>query len=185
MPEGLKTSSSLRRRLVLAAACLALAGAAGAALVTAISGGSFLISSTAVVSGGARSTGGGKVNVSAIGGHGTIMSGGAFTLYPGALASVRTASLNTALSHAYPTPFEPAKGHDRITFTRLPPEAVIRVYTVSGRLVKTLSKNDSTDSLIWRPVANEQGTSLVSGVYLFVVSQPGFPSKRGKLMILK
>lgn len=189
MPERLKplNASSRRRRrsLALTALLFALAGAAGAALVAAISGGSFLLSSTAVISGGTRSTGGQKVNVSAIGGHGTIMSGGAFTLFPGALASVRTASLDTARAHAYPTPFEPAKGHDRITFTRLPPETIIRVYTVSGRLVKTLSKNDSTDSIIWRPVANERGAPLASGVYLFVVSQPGFPSKRGKIMVLK
>ncbi len=175
----------LPRRLLLVLVCLALAGGAGAALVSAIAGGTFAITSSAVVSGGGRSTGGQFTNVSAVGGHGTVMSGGAYTLYPGALASVRTASLNADRAHAYPTPFMPSKGHDRITFTRLPAKAHIQVYTVGGRLVKSLSKDDTTDSLIWKPVANEQGAALASGVYLFAVTQPGIKIKRGRLMIVK
>lgn len=173
------------RRPALAALLLVLAGAAAAGLVAAIAGGTFAITSSAVTAGGARSAGGSKINVSAIGGHGTTMSGGTYTLFPGAVASVRPASLDTGRAHAYPTPFMPSQGHDRVTFTRLPAETTIRVYTVSGRLVKTLTKNDSTDSFIWKPVANERGTPLASGVYLFVVSSPGVGSKRGKLMVVK
>lgn len=173
------------KRLLLAVLCVACAGAAAAGLVAAISGGTLAVTSSAVLSGGIRSTGGAKVNVSAIGGHGTAMSGGALSLFPGTLSSVRTASLDTGLSHAYPTPFKPSLGHDRITFTRLPAKAVIKIFTLSGRLVKTLSKDDSSDALIWRPVANEQGASLTSGVYLYTVIQPGFSSKRGKLMVLR
>lgn len=173
------------RGLLLAVASLALAGAAGAALVAAITGGTFAITSSAVVSGGTRSTGGQLVNISAVGGHGTTMSGGAYTLYPGALSSVRAASLDAARAHAYPTPYMPSRGHDRITFTRLPAKADIKVYTVSGRLVKSFVKNDTTDSLVWRPVANEQGAALTSGVYVFSVTQAGIAPKRGKLMIVK
>jgi len=52
-------------------------------------------------------------------------------------------------------------------------------------LVKTLSKSDSSDRLVWSPVANEQGSTLASGVYVFIVTQPGVSQKKGKIMIIR
>ncbi len=154
-------------------------------LASAISGGTFNIPVSAVSSGGVRSTGGALVNYSAIGGYGTVMTGGTLTMLPGTLSSVKAARLNLDAAHAYPTPYMPSKGHDRITFTDLPPLVSIKVFALSGRLVKSLEKNDSTDKLIWMPVANDQGSALASGVYLFSLSQPGKPKRQGKIMIIR
>lgn len=151
----------------------------------AIAGGTLNLPSSAVVTGGLRSTGATLVNYSAIGGHGTLMSGGTMSLIPGPLASAKTARMNTSDSHAYPTPFMPSKGHDRITFSQLPALVTVKVFTLSGRLVKTLEKNDSTDSLVWRPVVNDQGAPLASGVYPFTVIQPGVSKRQGKVMVVK
>lgn len=173
----------MRHRLstfILAGLVLAAAG-----LAIALTGGSFNLPSTAILTGGDRTAGSGKVNVSAIGGYGTAMAGGSLTMVSGVLSSVKTARTGLGLAHAYPTPFTPSSGHDRITFTQMPARATIKIYTLSGRLVKELSKNDSTDSLIWRPVANEQGAPLASGVYPFTLIQPGIGTKQGKIMVIK
>lgn len=171
--------------LALAAAVLAAAGLAGPRLAAAISGASFNLPVSAVITGGLRSTGGSLINQSAVGGYGTAMTGGTLSLIPGTLASVKTARLDLETAHAYPTPFMPSKGHDRITFTGLPPHVTIQLYSLSGRKVKTLEKNDTTDSLIWTPVNNDQGAPLASGVYLFTVTWPGFSKKQGKIMIIR
>jgi hypothetical protein len=113
------------------------------------------------------------------------MSGGGLLLWPGVLAAVKTSAADTSFSHPFPTPFMPSQGHDRITFSSLPAEVVIRIYTLSGHLVKTFTKSDSSDRIVWMPVANEQGSTLASGVYLFVIKQPGVSEKKGKLMIIR
>lgn len=154
-------------------------------LATAATGGTFNIPVGGVISGGTRSTGGALVNYSSIGGYGTVMTGGTLTMMPGILPSVAGAKLNLDEAHAYPTPYMPSRGHTKITFTDLPALVTIQVFSLSGRLVKTLMKNDSTDSLVWSPVANNQGSALASGVYLFTITQPGFTKRRGKLMVIR
>lgn len=177
----------IRRRLALAAAAAALTllALAGPRLASAISGGTLNLPVAAVVAGGLRSTGGSLVNYSAIGGYGQAMTGGTLTMIPGPLAAARAARLNLDGAHAYPTPFMPSRGHTKITFTSLPARATIQVFTISGRLAKTLVKDDSTDSLVWSPVANEQGSPLASGVYVFTIVQSGGTRRSGKLMIIR
>ncbi|MBI5241050.1 MAG: hypothetical protein HY926_11305 [Elusimicrobia bacterium] len=113
------------------------------------------------------------------------MSGGGLQLWPGVVAAVRGAAIDASAAHAFPSPFMPSQGHTKITFSSLPPNVVIRIYTLSGHLVKTLSKSDPSDRLDWNPVANDQGTPLASGVYQFIVTQPGLSKKKGRLMIIK
>lgn len=180
---GLLERRNMKHRLttfILAGLALAAAG-----LAIALTGGSFNLPSTAILTGGDRTAGGGKVNVSAIGGYGTAMAGGTLTMTSGTLASVKTARTDLSLAHVYPTPFMPSSGHDRITFTQLPVRVVIKIYTISGRLVRTLDKDDSADSFVWFPVTNEQGAPLASGVYPFTLAQPGIGTKRGKIMVIK
>lgn len=154
-------------------------------LASAATGGTFNIPVGGVISGGTRSTGGSLVSYSSIGGYGTVMTGGTLTMMPGILPSVAGAKLNLDEAHAYPTPYMPSRGHTKITFTDLPPLVTIQIFSLSGRLVKTLMKNDSTDSLVWSPVSNNQGSPIASGVYLFTITQPGFNRRQGKLMVIR
>jgi len=116
----------------------------------------------------------------------SAMSGGTLTLTPGLIGSQVSAQNALGAAHAFPTPFKPSLGHDRITFRGLTTNAEIRIYTVSGELVRTLSKNDpSTSDLIWRPVANSAGQPLASGVYLYVVTGDDSTKAKGKIMVIK
>jgi hypothetical protein len=176
------------RRILRAVGGALLAGAAlavGAAAWAQLAGGNLLLSAVSVIAGGTVTTGGSLHLYSAIGGHGLPMSGGGYSLMPGTLSAVKTARPDTSLAHCYPTPFVPSRGDTRITFSDLPSEAQIEIFTVGGRLVKTLYKNDTTDSLVWEPVTNEDGEPLASGVYPFIVIQAGISKKHGKLMIVK
>lgn len=173
------------RRAGVLSAHLAAALAAVAALAAPIAGGNLAVPISAILTGGGASSGGALRNVSAIGGNAAAMQGGTLSVTPGVLAGPRAASLSVESAHAYPTPYMPSRGHDRVTFTRLPVEATIKVFTLSGRLIKTLSKNDSTDALVWMPVSDDRGSSLASGVYLFTIIHPGLGSRKGKLMIIK
>ncbi|MDE2490059.1 MAG: T9SS type A sorting domain-containing protein, partial [Elusimicrobia bacterium] len=165
----------------LAAAALAAAAAVCAQLV----GGALKLSAVAVVAGGSTTTGGTMHMISSIGGHGVPMSGGGYSLMPGTLSAVKTARPDASLAHCYPTPFVPSRGDSRITFSDLPAQAKIVIYTIAGRVVKTLYKDDTTDSLVWDPVASESGEQIASGVYPFVVIQSNRVTKRGKLMVVK
>ena len=99
------------------------------------------------------------------------------------LVTFETAKSDLSLAHAYPVPFKPSAGHTKITFTNLTGYARIRIYTISGELVRTLSKADSDDSLDW-DVRNTQGAEVDSGVYLYIIEGTGTP-KKGKLMVIR
>lgn len=173
-----------KRPLLVVGAVLACAASA-AAWVTALSGGDFSVPVTAFLAGSGTASAGAFTHTYAIGGSAAQMQGGGYTLTPGPLGAQVAARQTLDDAHAFPTPFIPARGHNKITFTALTAQATVRVYTLSGRLVKTLTKNDGLDFLVWSPVVNDSGEPLASGVYLFVVSHPGGIPKKGKLMIVK
>lgn len=59
-----------------------------------------------------------------------------------------------------------------ITFTNLPEEVTIKIYTLSGNLVKTLTENDKstiTSPFIEWDLRNESGNRVGDGVYLALV----------------
>lgn len=171
------------RRLLLAAAGLcALAGGA-----LALSGGGFSILGLTFNAGGwsVFPSGGGFEAASSIAaGQVTRMQGGGFTVTPGPGSGTSTAR-NLGAAYAYPVPFKPSLGHSEIVFAELTPRATIKVFTLSGELVKTLTKEGASSQLVWRPVANEAGQGLASGVYFYVIEAPEGHKKTGKLMIVK
>ncbi len=113
------------------------------------------------------------------------MSGGTLTLTPGLLGAPPAAAADNSAAHAFPVPFKPSLGQDRITFRALTANATVRIYTITGQLVQTLSKHDpTTQDLVWSPVANSAGQAVASGVYFFLVSGDGSRAS-GKLMIIR
>lgn len=137
--------------------------------------------------GGAVMTGGGFGMRASLGQNtGAAMSGGSLSLVSGFFGSRPAARLDLERIHAFPSPFRPAFGHDRITFRGTTTHAKIRIYTLSGWLVRTLEKNDSnTEDLVWMPVTNFAGQALASGVYTFIAEGDVPGNKIGKLMIIK
>lgn len=179
-----------RTALILsAAACLAAWRGPLSANVPMIGGG-FSAGPLVSLSGGAPASGG-VFSLSGVNMGGPSFSsgapgGGVFTLETGAAPAIvfyDSSSPDLSGAHCYPVPFKPAAGHTKITFTGLTQSARIRVYTLSGRLVRTLEKSGAGDTLDW-DVRNSAGEGLASGVYIFVVKSPS-QTASGKLMVIR
>ncbi|MBI5202467.1 MAG: T9SS type A sorting domain-containing protein [Elusimicrobia bacterium] len=117
---------------------------------------------------------------------GTGLSGGAFTMVSGIFGIRPSARLDLETLHVFPSPYRPSRGDDRITFRGTTTHTRIRIYTLSGWLVRTLEKNDSTtQDIVWQPVVNSAGQGMASGVYHYVAEGDEVGRKTGKLMIIK
>lgn len=89
---------------------------------------------------------------------------------------------NPATSYNNGNPDEPF-----VTFSNLPDEVTIKVYTLSGILIRTMTTQDKMSAtspfLRWN-LENESGLRVASGVYLAIVSSPGFGEKILKFSII-
>ncbi|PIU19122.1 MAG: hypothetical protein COT18_09085 [Elusimicrobia bacterium CG08_land_8_20_14_0_20_59_10] len=174
--------------LNFAAALLAAAHFASPAGAV-MNGGVFSVPVLAVLSGGLQSSGGAftvsGVNMGGPSFSSSNLSGGSFDLATGAAPAIiiiETARANLVSAHCYPVPFKPSAGHTSIIFTALTRLASVRIYTISGELVRSLEKNDLGETLEW-DVKNSQGRNVASGVYIFTVKS-GSQKASGKLMII-
>ncbi|RKY56660.1 MAG: hypothetical protein DRP96_10985 [Candidatus Neomarinimicrobiota bacterium] len=78
------------------------------------------------------------------------------------------------------------RGERRIDFVNLPTECTIRIYSVSGKLIKTL-KHSAAMSLgteSW-DLVSEDGLTVSYGIYVYHVDAPGIGSKVGKFALIK
>jgi hypothetical protein len=78
------------------------------------------------------------------------------------------------------------RGERKIYFIHLPKECTIRVYTMAGNLVQTLTHNSvlSDGQEPWNLVSKD-GMDIAFGVYVFHVDAPGIGTKTGKFAIIK
>ncbi|MCD4812338.1 T9SS type A sorting domain-containing protein [bacterium] len=84
----------------------------------------------------------------------------------------------------YPNPYRlDIKPEKEISFDRMPMEAEIRVYTITGSLVKTLYKNSNLRWIRW-DLKNEQGWHVASGVYIYIITSNG-QERKGKIAIIQ
>ena len=83
----------------------------------------------------------------------------------------------------YPNPFDPAKGHTKVTFEALTEEVTIRIFTLSGELVR---KVELPFQYCWDwDLRNEQNEEVARGVYLGVVTNAAGEKKVVKIAVLK
>ncbi|PKM98156.1 MAG: hypothetical protein CVU79_04900 [Elusimicrobia bacterium HGW-Elusimicrobia-3] len=80
---------------------------------------------------------------------------------------VRTAATNLAGVIVYPNPFYANRGQGFVTIDRLPANAKVRIYTLSGDKVWEGTAG-STGVIIWKGV-NKSGNLVASGIYLAVI----------------
>ena len=92
-------------------------------------------------------------------------------------------------------PFPTGRGERQVRFVNLPPRATVRIFTSSGRLVRTLQldqgDNDTltpgmllNGSLPW-DLLNEDRLEVSYGVYLYHVEAPGVGETTGTLALIK
>ena len=64
--------------------------------------------------------------------------------------------------------YETSQLDNRIKITNLPKESLIRIYTVSGTLIRTIKKSDELTSVDW-DLKNDHGIPIASGLYIIHV----------------
>lgn len=89
---------------------------------------------------------------------------------------------NTLSNYYSNTPDEPF-----VTFTNLPEEVTIKVYSLSGTLLRTLTiddKDSPTSPYLRWDLENESALRVASGMYLAIVSSPKYGDKVLKFAII-
>ena len=74
-----------------------------------------------------------------------------------------------------------------VTFTNLPEEVTIKIYTLSGSLIRTLTnfdKSSVTSPFLKWDLQNESGLRVASGLYIAIVSSQKFGEKILKFSII-
>jgi hypothetical protein len=87
----------------------------------------------------------------------------------------------------YPNPFKPNSGlgHEKIIIDGLTEDVKIRIFTISGRLVREW-EGSTAPSYKWEwDVRNDDGEDVVSGIYVYVVTADGKEKARGKLAVIR
>jgi len=82
----------------------------------------------------------------------------------------------------YPNPFNPKTAAGRaLKFDNLPPVSDIRIYTVTGELVRTFTA--VSGRILWDG-KNTTGADVVSGIYLYMVTLPNGEKITGKIYLI-
>jgi len=78
------------------------------------------------------------------------------------------------------------RGERRMDFIHLPTRCTIRIYNVTGALIKTLEKVTGTEdgTLSWNLIT-EDGMDLAYGLYIYHVDAPGIGEYIGKFAVIK
>ncbi|MBC8044624.1 MAG: T9SS type A sorting domain-containing protein, partial [Rhizobacter sp.] len=97
----------------------------------------------------------------------------------------------------YPNPYFGTHAYERkalerfITFNHLPEQATIKIFTLSGELVRTLTngdptfRTDPTSTLGKWNLRNREQVYVAAGMYIAYVDAPGLGTKVLKLAILQ
>lgn len=72
--------------------------------------------------------------------------------------------------------YEQSQLDTRIRITNLPQKVKIKIFTLSGHLVKTIDKDDPSTVIDWN-LQNTGGVPVASGVYIFHIDAPGIGEK--------
>jgi hypothetical protein len=79
--------------------------------------------------------------------------------------------------------WESSKYERKLQFTHLPDKCTIRVYTLSGDLVKSLDHTDGTGTADWN-MLSEDGLDIAPGVYMFRVESK-YGNRTGRFAVIK
>ncbi|HUL43674.1 MAG TPA: hypothetical protein VLY03_04900 [Bacteroidota bacterium] len=85
-----------------------------------------------------------------------------------------------------PPPTSVGRGDRRIFFIHLPKQCTIRIYTISGHLVQTITHSGTIDDgqEPWNLISKD-GMDIAFGVYVFQIDAPGVGTYVDKFAILK
>jgi predicted DNA-binding protein with PD1-like motif len=86
-------------------------------------------------------------------------------------------------AHPWPVPYRASQDVNGINFTNLSTYGTIKIFTLDGRLVKTMTF-DGVSTVTWNPVNSDSGDPVGSDVYLYMIEND---QQRvvGKLMVIR
>lgn len=102
-----------------------------------------------------------------------------------------TAAVNLKDIRVVPNPYfahysamvETGEGESVVEFQKIPDRCTIRIYTLAGDLVTTISHNDGTGAARW-DLLSERGLLVASGIYIYHVESP-YGEHLGRFAIIK
>lgn len=84
----------------------------------------------------------------------------------------------------YPNPYRgDFNRRNQIVFFNLPNRVLIRVYSLDGKLVREINKDDLGNRAVW-DLCNNRGKSVASGIYLYILKTDR-EQKTGKILLSK
>lgn len=94
----------------------------------------------------------------------------------------------TSLVHVFPNPFV-IGDHVSLTFSSMPPQSVVKIFSLSGQLIRTLKMATATQLVLWDG-KDRNGRYVSSGIYFYhVYSSSGassrFAPKTGKIAVIR
>jgi len=97
--------------------------------------------------------------------------------------TVTPVSVDLSGIRVYPNPWRSDQDSNQpyITFDTLPAGSTIKIFTVSGHLVQTLTPSGT--SITW-PLTNSSGDKVASGVYVYLITNQG-QKKTGQILVIK
>jgi len=69
-----------------------------------------------------------------------------------------------------------------VTFRNLPKEITVKLYTLNGDLIRTLTKNDNTSTMRW-DLNNQSSIPIASGIYIALLDAPGIGTRTLKIAV--
>lgn len=97
-------------------------------------------------------------------------------------ARINVVSADFSTVKVFPNPWKKDKHNGRdIVFDNLTANSTVKIFTVSGHLVRELTGNGT---VAWN-LQNDKGDAVASGIYVYVVTDNSGNKKRGKLAIVR
>lgn len=86
--------------------------------------------------------------------------------------------------NVFPNPVRKYAGDTVLNFDNLSNEARLRLYTASGSLVREVHFSGITSRYSW-DLRNDAGEEVVSGVYVYIVTNGSGEKKSGKVIVIR
>jgi hypothetical protein len=96
-----------------------------------------------------------------------------------------TASVNLNRAIAFPNPFRAELNHQRVIFDFLTAGSKVRIYDVTGAIVRDLIDDNNDGQIIWTDMKNDSGDDVASGVYFYLVTDPSGNKEKGRIGVIR
>ena len=83
----------------------------------------------------------------------------------------------------YPNPYKPSDGHSSVVFMNLPKLDSIKIYTITGELVKEIKEQVGIRAN-WDG-KNDKGSTAASGVYIYLVTTEDGDKDTGRIVVVR